>query len=236
MKSILNKIRYQNQNDINRQVWLKKTLEHLPQGTKILDAGAGELRNKSLCQHMNYVSQDFCMYEGTGDGKGMQTGNWNTSKIDIVSDIVNIPCPNSSFDAILCSEVLEHIPEPSHAIKEFSRLLRPGGKLVLTVPFASFVHLAPFHYCSGFSCYWLEHHLKNHNFTIQELEANGDWFAYFLQEAARFGSMARDYKDPKWPIAYLIGFLIKLYFYFGAHKKADDIACFGWHCVAIKND
>jgi len=235
MKSIYKMLSYQNSNEINRQKWLKQTLSQLPPGTRILDAGAGELRNKALCDHLEYVSQDFGVYEGTGDGKGMQTGSWNTSKVDIISDIIDIPCSNASFDAILCSEVLEHIPEPALALREFSRILKPGGKLILTVPFASFVHLSPYHYCSGFSRYWLEHHLKQQEFTICELESNGDWFAYYLQESARFGSMARQYQDPKWPIAYFISFAIRIYFLFSSQLKSDDFACFGWNCVATKN-
>src|SRR5204863_1582506 len=132
-------------NDAARQAWLKKTLAALPAGGRILDAGAGELRNKPLCAHLFYVSQDFGRYEGTGDGKGLHAGQWDTSRIDVVSDITAIPQPDASFDAILCSEVLEHIPEPTKALDEFARLLKPGGKLVLTAPFASLVHLAAYH-------------------------------------------------------------------------------------------
>ena len=77
--------------------------------------------------------------------EGLQTGEWDTSRIDLVSDITEIPAPDASFDAILCSEVLEHIPEPTHALDEFMRLLRPGGTLILSAPFASLVHFAPYH-------------------------------------------------------------------------------------------
>ena len=108
----------------------------------------------------------------------MQTGKWDTSHINLVCDIAAIPEPDESFDAILCSEVLEHVPDPIKVIDEFARLLKPGGKLILTAPFASLVHFAPFHYCSGFSRYWYEHHLTLRGFQIEELTPNGDWFAY----------------------------------------------------------
>ncbi len=143
-----------NINELNRQKWLKKTLADIPQGLRILDAGAGELKNQKLCGHLHYTSQDFNQYTGRGLAEGLQTGRWDTSRIDLVSDITAIPAPNGSFDAILCSEVLEHIPEPTHALDEFLRLLKPGGMLILTAPFASLVHMAPYHYCTGFSRYW----------------------------------------------------------------------------------
>ena len=225
---------YKNRNEDNRQAWLKKTLASLRQGARILDAGAGELRNKPLCKHLDYVSQDFAQYHGDGDGKGLQTGKWDTSQIDIVSDIVAIPEPDGSFDAILCSEVFEHIPDPTKAVGEFARLLKPGGTLILTAPFASLVHFAPYHYCSGFSRYWYEYHLARHGFQIEELTANGDWFAYCEQELMRLGSMARQSGDWGWPLAYVLGILGLLYFKGRNGKQVDDLACFGWHCLAVK--
>jgi SAM-dependent methyltransferase len=228
---------YRNINEENRQNWLKKTLSALPQGSRILDAGAGELRNRPLCSHLSYVSQDFCQYEGTGDGKGLQTGQWDTSRIDIVCDINAIPEPDASFDAILCSEVFEHLPDPTKALDEFARLLKPGGTLILTAPFASLVHFSPYHYCSGFSRYWYEHHLRETQrggFLIEELTPNGDWFAYCEQELMRLGSMARRYGDWSWPLAYALGIFGMLYFKVRGGRKANDLACFGWHCVAVK--
>jgi hypothetical protein len=55
---------YSNTNELNRQTWLKKTLAALPAGSRILDAGAGELKSRKYCGHLNYVSQDFCQYKG----------------------------------------------------------------------------------------------------------------------------------------------------------------------------
>ncbi len=227
---------YRNINEENRQIWLKKTLSLIPQGSRILDAGAGELRNKSLCNHLTYISQDFCQYDGSGDGKGLQTTNWDTSRIDLVCDITAIPETDGSFDFILCSEVLEHVPEPTKALAEFARLLKPGGKLILTAPFSSLVHFAPYHYCTGFSRYWYEYHLTKYCFRIEEMTSNGDWFSYCHQELMRLGNMARQYGDWSWPMAYLLEIIGALYFKIRNRSiKADDLACFGWQCVAVKN-
>ncbi len=225
---------YKSINEDNRNVWLKKTLSELPPGSRILDAGAGELRNKPLCSHLDYVSQDFGQYEGGADGKGLHSGQWDTSQIDLLCDINAIPEPNASYDAILCSEVFEHLPEPTKAIDEFARLLKTGGKLIITAPFSSLVHMAPYHYCSGFSRYWYEHHLMQRGFSIEELIPNGDWFAFCQQELMRLGSTARRYGDWSWPLAYLLGLLGVLYIKMRGGRRADDLACFGWQCVSVK--
>lgn len=225
-----------NQNESDRGVWLEKTLSDLKPGLRVLDAGAGELRNKPLCKHLIYVSQDICQYEGNGDSMGLQTGKWDTSNIDLVCDLADIPEPDASFDVILCSEVFEHVPDPLIALKEFSRLLKPDGKLIITAPFASFVHFAPYHFASGFSKYWYEHHLPQFNFKIQELSSNGDWFSYMRQEMIRLPTMARKYHSWHWPLSYIVGALGAAYFTFsGARQKSDDVACFGWHCIAVKD-
>lgn len=224
-------------NQSSRQKWLVKTLAGLPAGGRILDAGAGELRNRQYCEHLEYVSQDFCQYKGQSGGapsEGLQNSRWDTSRIDIVCDITAIPAPDASFDVILCSEVLEHVPEPTHALDEFARLLKPGGVLILTAPFASLVHMAPYHYCSGFSRYWYEHHLALRGFDIKELVANGDWFSLPRQEITRLGGMERNQANWSWPLAYGYGLIGMLYFWIRSKKRAEDLACFGWQCVATK--
>ncbi|TSA56879.1 MAG: hypothetical protein D4R39_03380, partial [Methylophilaceae bacterium] len=61
-----------NINEIDRQAWLKQILTALPQGARILDAGAGELKNRQYCGHLDYVSQDLCQYQGAGGGRLMK--------------------------------------------------------------------------------------------------------------------------------------------------------------------
>ena len=51
-----------NINELYRQTWLKNTLANLLAGSRVLDVGAGELKNRKLCGHLDYVSQDFCLF------------------------------------------------------------------------------------------------------------------------------------------------------------------------------
>ena len=53
---------------------------------------------------------------------------------------------DEAFDTALCTEVLEHIPDPASFVARIHRCLRPGGRLVMTVPFAARWHFIPFDY------------------------------------------------------------------------------------------
>src|SRR5688572_8138645 len=110
-------------NEERRIAWVKSTLQSLPAGLRLLDAGAGEQQYRKFCSHLNYVSQDFAAYHPEEEKEGLQMEKWDYGKLDIVSDIVNIPVEAATFDAVLCTEVFEHIPDPVAAIREFSRLL-----------------------------------------------------------------------------------------------------------------
>src|SRR3989344_4184600 len=98
--------------------WVIKQLRGLPATETILDAGAGEQRYKKYCAHLKYISQDFGVYIPGEAGVGLHPKLWNAAGVDIVSDITKIPVKSGSFDNILCTEVLEHIPYPDLAIKE----------------------------------------------------------------------------------------------------------------------
>lgn len=177
----------------SRDAWLKGTLEALPAGLRILDAGAGELKYKKHCAHLRYVSQDFCQYDGVGNKEALQPGAWDTAKIDIVSDITNIPVEDESFDVVLCTEVFEHLPEPVKALKEFARILRPGGRLILTAPFCSLTHFSPHFYYTGFSLNFFKTHFAALNIDIIEKKSNGGFFDFLAQELRRAPDIASRY-------------------------------------------
>jgi SAM-dependent methyltransferase len=59
---------------------------------------------------------------------------------DFCGDAMNLPLGDETVDTILCTEVLEHIPDPEKAIAEFSRVLRPNGTIITTAPFFFPVH------------------------------------------------------------------------------------------------
>jgi ubiquinone/menaquinone biosynthesis C-methylase UbiE len=74
----------------------------------------------------------------------------------VLGDVENLPFETASFGTVLCTEVIEHIPDPSAALTEFKRVIQPGGMLIGSVPARSAIwklrflsstcpHSEPFH-------------------------------------------------------------------------------------------
>ena len=198
------------------------------------------MRYKKYCSHLKYTSQDYCQYKGATEGnqtEGLLNDKWDTSKIDIVSDIISIPVEDSSYDNILCTEVFEHIPYPIKAIEEFKRILKPGGSLILTAPFACLAHQTPYFFYTGYSVYWYKKFLEENDFEIVEKSANGNYFEYMRQELNRLEYCKNIYcKNIK--TSYPRKEITKLCEYLEdcskEQKNSEDILCFGWHIVAKK--
>ena len=224
-------------NQFAREVWLEETLKQIPAGSRILDAGAGEQIYKGFCTHLNYVAQDFAKYDGKGNNSGVQMGSWDQSNLDIISDITAIPEPGASFDAIMCVEVFEHLPEPIKAIQEFTRLLKPGGYLILTAPFCSLTHFAPYHFYTGYNRYFYETHLPANGFKILNLQQNGNYFEYLAQEVRRIPEITKRYTDGRPNL--FESLVMKLYLYMlkrfsKKDKGSSELLNFGFHVFAVK--
>lgn len=220
-----------------REAWLEKTLQAIPAGQRILDAGAGELRYKGLCSHLQYVSQDFAQYTGEGDGLGLQTGSWDQTRLDIVSDITDIPIEDGSFDAAMCIEVLEHVPDPISALRELTRVLRPGGVLIITAPFSSLTHYAPYFFQTGYSRYFYEHWLGELGYHLEDMQWNGNYFEFMAQELRRLPWASKQYANTAVPphIRFILGLLLSWLAKPAAHSQgAEQLLAFGLHIKARK--
>ena len=105
--------------------------------------------------------------------------------IDYESDISSIPVPDNAFDVVLCTEVLEHTPEPIEAMREIARIVRPGGRLFITAPLGSGLHQLPYHYYGGFTPEWYKHFGAKFGLYVTEITPNGGFFKLLAQECAR---------------------------------------------------
>lgn len=128
---------YKNMQKLTRQK-LNKFLEEHKSENYTLDLGCKNSPYKNLFP--NRVGLDVENGEG----------------VDVVGDAHQLPFTDNKFECILCTEVLEHLHTPILAIREMERVLKPGGKLILTTRFNFPIHDAPHDYFR-FTKYGLRH-------------------------------------------------------------------------------
>lgn len=170
----------QNFNQADRDKWVRERAARIPAGQRVLDVGAGTCPYRANFAHCEYKTHDFKKYEGVKLGNTSKYG-----RIDYESDITDLPVPDASFDVVLCTEVLEHVPHPEDALREMGRVLKPGGRLLLTAPLGSGLHQLPYHYYGGFTPEWYRHFLPEFGFEVREITSNGGFFKLLSQECAR---------------------------------------------------
>jgi SAM-dependent methyltransferase len=105
--------------------------------------------------------------------------------VDKVASVYDLPFADGEFDVVLCMSVLEHLEEPARAIVQMKRVLKGGGRIIVSVPFLFPIHDAPGDYWR-FTKYGLRHLFKD-GWRIEELKAEADAqgsLAILLQRAA----------------------------------------------------
>lgn len=108
------------------------------------------------------------------------------SNVDLTGTAYAIPVPDNSFDAAICTAVLEHLEEPEAALRECRRVLKPGGTAIYTAPFIWHLHEEPRDFYR-YSKYGLQYLFEKAGFEILELRPlSGFWvtfgqsFVYYL--------------------------------------------------------
>ena len=104
--------------------------------------------------------------------------------VDILGDVQDMKqIADSSFDTVLCTQVLEHVPNPWVALAEMHRVLRPGGSLILSVPHLSAIHEAPHDYYR-YTRYGLEASCRQAGLSVVETVTVGGGLAFAAHGAS----------------------------------------------------
>jgi len=174
-------------NENERLIFIQNELTRIPNGMKILDAGCGSQRYRKYCDHLEYYGQDFAQYSVSDKKMMNERGQeeYEYGELNYIGNIWEIEEKDAFFDVVLCTEVFEHIPYPNETLTELTRLLKPGGKLILTAPANCLRHFDPYFFYSGFSDRWYEKFLMDNNMDIEKIESVGDYYSWLKVEIAR---------------------------------------------------
>ncbi len=125
-------------NTIRYRVEWPRLREALVQGGKVTTlfdggAGSGEFSRRALCDGL--CEKVIALEPREGNFTFLQTnlGRYPQTRL-LPASLLNIPLPDAAADAVLCTQVLEHIADHETAAAELSRVLKPGGVGVITVP------------------------------------------------------------------------------------------------------
>ena len=161
-----------------------KTFAHsIPAGAKILDAGAGLKPYQILFSHCEYESCDFADCEEFFSNLDDGTRDDLRSRHNYICPIDAIPVANDTYDFVLCSQVLEHVPNPQAAAKELHRILKPKGQLFVTVPQGYGIHGEPYNFFY-FTRYGIDLILAGASFDAVRTEERGGYFFYLYDRLA----------------------------------------------------
>lgn len=161
-------------------------LPDLPSNKVFFDIGAGASPYKKLVQDQraSYISHDFNAYAPSTALPGVHTQGWFYASHDLICDILDIP-ESVQADVVLCSEVLEHVPDAVAAFKKIVASTKPGGAIIITTPFISLMHQAPYWFQSGLSPFWFQHWAAKMGVDTQETAVQGDYVDLVQQDFGR---------------------------------------------------
>ena len=201
--------------------FVEEIAESVAAGQTVIDAGAGECQYKPLFSHTKYLAVDLCV----GDD------HWDFSRIDINAPLHDIPLPDNVADVIVCTEVLEHVPNPHQVITEFSRLMKVGGALYVSVPFSAREHQIPYDFFR-YTQYGLRHLFEQAGLDVEFIRpVRGDFYRTYCV----ITEQGFHIKGKVWQIPLL---LLKLYLAIFIRKlEAMEKDCHGtgaWQCKAVK--
>ncbi len=134
---------------------------YVAQGARVADIGCGEQPLRAQIEGMGAT------YTGVDIEQNPQ------QTVEVLASIADLPLADSSFDTIVCTEVLEHVSDTYAAFGELARVLKPGGHLIITVPFAYPLHEEPYDYVR-LTAHQIRECAHRVHLTVTELRTTGN--------------------------------------------------------------
>jgi ubiquinone/menaquinone biosynthesis C-methylase UbiE len=139
----------------------------VPKGAHVLDLGGHKIRRRGFFDVGGYDLQ-------------VTYANLTRDRLpDVQADGMWLPISASSFDAVICSELLEHVEDPVAVLRETYRVLKSGGQVLLTAPFLYPIHADPWDFCRFTDHFW-RNAMEGAGFQVTAIEPQGLLFSVMM--------------------------------------------------------
>ncbi|MFM2136031.1 MAG: hypothetical protein RL021_1431 [Bacteroidota bacterium] len=125
----------------------------------VLDVGCGNKPYRDLFIADEYIGIDI----------NNPAHDHSNEPVDVIYDGRNIPFPDNRFDSVFSSEVFEHVFQPEELLREMHRVLKPGGKLLMTLPFVFMEHEQPYDF-ARYTSFGIRSLLERNGYEIHSIE------------------------------------------------------------------
>ncbi|ORB78429.1 MULTISPECIES: class I SAM-dependent methyltransferase [Mycobacterium avium complex (MAC)] len=163
----------------------------------VLDAGAGIAPYRKHFGHVTYETADF----------GEVSKEY--SQLDHICRLEQLPMADETYDLVLCTQVLEHVPEPLPVLRELRRVLKPGGEAWVSAPLFYEEHETPYDFCRYTQFAW-RRMAAEAGFTVESLE----WLEGYYGTISYQLMMASNQLPLVWLPVQFICFVLSLIFGF----------------------
>ncbi|HNT74102.1 MAG TPA: class I SAM-dependent methyltransferase [Anaerolineae bacterium] len=202
--------------------------------SRVLDAGAGEGRFKEYFTHTRYTAVDLAV----GDDA------WDYGQLNVLADLEQLPFADGSYDAVICTQVLEHVKRPQVVLREMARVLRPGGELYLTAPQSWYEHQQPHDYFR-YTSFGLRYLFEQSGLTPVFVKPMGGYFWFLSFQLQRLHFWLWPPRPDEAPLARtariittllirvvtLLLLPLPLYYLDRLDKRKDQTLGYACHCV-----
>jgi SAM-dependent methyltransferase len=139
-------------------------------GGRMMDFGCGLKPYASLFRVDEYIGVDY-----QGDGP-----TYSQHAVDVFYDGHTLPFPDAHFDSVFSSEVFEHVFNLPEILPELNRVMKPGGKILISCPFSFGEHEAPADF-ARYTSFAVRHLFERNGFEVVKQEKTGSFTEAVIQ-------------------------------------------------------
>tara|TARA_B100000686_G_scaffold160642_2_gene168302 strand:+ start:796 stop:1533 length:738 start_codon:yes stop_codon:yes gene_type:complete len=173
-------------------------LSDIPSKSSILDLGGNKIKKRGQFNIENH--SDNVTYTDISKEK----------KPDIQASAALLPFKPDIFDIIICAELLEHVLNPPEILTELHRIIKPNGKLFITVPFMYHIHSDPSDYGRYTDTYWRTN-LTEIGFSDISIKPQGAFYSVLMELIRSFAYRFTKRRKLSWiPLNPIITLLTKI--------------------------